>query len=165
MPLHHGLSAVQDFQFALTSWLSGLLLTCVWYHIQFWETGLQADAPSQTPAAIIYTLLPLSWGSWVVNLVLLGLGPCVTLQHLGLCVMSLCTLLHMQDHWVKAKNCLTLSDVRSFNILTNLITMYLPCTGDETLKKGIFQTWQLTLYGSSWTPEDVEERRRWKKLQ
>ncbi|PIO29805.1 hypothetical protein AB205_0100790, partial [Aquarana catesbeiana] len=38
--------------------------------------------------------------------------------------------------------------------------MYLPCTGDETLKKGIFQTWQLTLYGSSWTPEDVAERRR-----
>ncbi|XP_073458466.1 proprotein convertase subtilisin/kexin type 7 [Aquarana catesbeiana] len=32
--------------------------------------------------------------------------------------------------------------------------------GDETLKKGIFQTWQLTLYGSSWTPEDVAERRR-----
>ncbi|KAM9299047.1 proprotein convertase subtilisin/kexin type 7 [Gastrophryne carolinensis] len=32
--------------------------------------------------------------------------------------------------------------------------------GDEDLKKGIFQSWQLTLYGSSWTPEDVAERRR-----
>ncbi|XP_077313113.1 proprotein convertase subtilisin/kexin type 7 isoform X2 [Lithobates pipiens] len=32
--------------------------------------------------------------------------------------------------------------------------------GDGTLKNGIFQTWQLTLYGSSWTPEDVAKRRR-----
>ncbi|KAM3922643.1 proprotein convertase subtilisin/kexin type 7 [Leptodactylus fuscus] len=32
--------------------------------------------------------------------------------------------------------------------------------GDEPLKGGVFQTWQLTLYGSSWTTEDVAERRR-----
>ncbi|XP_063799378.1 proprotein convertase subtilisin/kexin type 7 isoform X2 [Pseudophryne corroboree] len=32
--------------------------------------------------------------------------------------------------------------------------------GDESLKMGTFQSWQLTLYGSSWTPEDVAERSR-----
>lgn len=31
---------------------------------------------------------------------------------------------------------------------------------DEPLKPGVFQTWQLTLYGSLWTTEDVAERRR-----
>ncbi|XP_075046195.1 proprotein convertase subtilisin/kexin type 7 [Mixophyes fleayi] len=31
--------------------------------------------------------------------------------------------------------------------------------GDESLKTGVFHSWQLTLYGSSWTSEDVAERR------
>ncbi|NP_001090019.1 proprotein convertase subtilisin/kexin type 7 precursor [Xenopus laevis] len=33
-------------------------------------------------------------------------------------------------------------------------------TGDESLRPGILQQWQLTLYGSSWASEDVAERRR-----
>ncbi|XP_075437808.1 LOW QUALITY PROTEIN: proprotein convertase subtilisin/kexin type 7 [Ascaphus truei] len=32
--------------------------------------------------------------------------------------------------------------------------------GDETLRAGVLQQWQLTLYGSAWVPEDVTERRR-----
>ncbi|KAM4704462.1 proprotein convertase subtilisin/kexin type 7 isoform 1-T2 [Rhinophrynus dorsalis] len=32
--------------------------------------------------------------------------------------------------------------------------------GDESLRAGIMQQWQLTLYGSIWTPEDVAQRRR-----
>ncbi|XP_069597832.1 proprotein convertase subtilisin/kexin type 7 isoform X2 [Ranitomeya imitator] len=32
--------------------------------------------------------------------------------------------------------------------------------GEEPHKRGVFQTWQLTLYGSSWKTEDVAERRR-----
>ncbi|KAM4650797.1 proprotein convertase subtilisin/kexin type 7 isoform 1-T1 [Discoglossus pictus] len=32
--------------------------------------------------------------------------------------------------------------------------------GDESLQQGVLQHWQLTLYGSAWTPEDVAERRR-----
>ncbi|KAE8592519.1 hypothetical protein XENTR_v10018781 [Xenopus tropicalis] len=32
--------------------------------------------------------------------------------------------------------------------------------GDESLRPGVLQQWQLTLYGSSWSSEDVAERRR-----
>nr|XP_020650144.1 proprotein convertase subtilisin/kexin type 7 [Pogona vitticeps] len=32
--------------------------------------------------------------------------------------------------------------------------------GDETLRAGVLKQWQLTLYGSSWAPEEIKERQR-----
>ncbi|KAJ7305261.1 hypothetical protein JRQ81_011176 [Phrynocephalus forsythii] len=32
--------------------------------------------------------------------------------------------------------------------------------GDETLRAGVLKQWQLTLYGSSWTPKEIKERQR-----
>lgn len=37
----------------------------------------------------------------------------------------------------------------------------LTALGDEPLQVGILQQWQLTLYGSMWSPVDIKDRQRW----
>uniref|UniRef100_A0A672V654 Proprotein convertase subtilisin/kexin type 7 n=1 Tax=Strigops habroptila TaxID=2489341 RepID=A0A672V654_STRHB len=34
-------------------------------------------------------------------------------------------------------------------------------TGDDSLRPGTLKQWQLTLYGSSWSPVEMKERQRW----
>lgn len=36
----------------------------------------------------------------------------------------------------------------------------LTALGDEPLQLGILQQWQLTLYGSMWSPVDIKDRQR-----
>lgn len=40
-------------------------------------------------------------------------------------------------------------------------TAPLAALGDETLQAGVLRQWQLTLYGSVWSPVDIRDRQRW----